>query len=211
MKRAALKGKFLVLDGPDGSGKSTQVKLLAEVIANGGAEVELVCDPGGTEIGSQIRRILLDRGNVAMSVYCEMLLYMASRAQLYSERIAPALAAGKCVISDRWVSSTYAYQAVAGEIGNDAVLAVANACLERTWPDLTMIIDLADNVAMDRVGHSRDRMEEKGQRFHSKVREAFLALAKSGKAGAMVVVDGNGSIERVHHRLLEAIECYVDS
>ncbi|MDP7287010.1 MAG: dTMP kinase, partial [Phycisphaerae bacterium] len=101
-----LAGKFIVIDGPDGAGKTTQAKLLAEFLTESGLQVQRIRDPGGTEIGDEIRAILLDNRHHQMSVQCELMLYMASRAQLAKELIAPALTAGKCVLGDRYVSST---------------------------------------------------------------------------------------------------------
>ena len=164
-----VQGKFIVLDGPDGCGKSTQVRLLAEALEQTGIETISLRDPGGTNIGEQIRQILLRNDNQAMSVRCEALLYMASRAQLYEESIKPALAEGKCVICDRWLSSTYAYQAVAGKIGVDWLEQLATASLERSWPDLTIIIDVPSEIGLQRVGPAPDRMEEKSADFHQRV------------------------------------------
>ena len=205
----SLKGKFIVLDGPDGSGKSTQVKLLDDVFQSRGLVPLLLRDPGGTDIGEQIRAVLLNVDNAAMSLRCETLLYMASRAQLYEERIAPALQDGRCVICDRWISSTYAYQAVAGKIGRDALLTLAEVSLERTWPDLTLIIDLPSELGLSRVGSIPDRMERKSGDFHRQVRDAFLDLA--GKRGDFRVVDGGGSIDQVHQRVLGVLSDYVNS
>lgn len=207
MNWQSLKGKFIVLDGPDGAGKSTQVKLLEEVIKNNKILSTSVRDPGGTAIGEQIRTILLDHRSTGMSVRCEALLYMASRAQLYAEHITPALTAGHCVICDRWVSSTYAYQAVAGKIGAEAVLRMAEAVLERTWPDLTIILDLPSEFGLGRVGGKPDRMEAKGQEFHRQVRQAFLHLA-SGRPDFRVI-DATGTVQQVHQRLMEVITNYV--
>lgn len=200
-----LKGKFIVLDGPDGSGKSTQAALLKEWLEVKALQVTALRDPGSTVIGDQIRHILLNPDHAEMSVRTEALLYMASRAQLYSEKIAPALAAGSCVICDRWVSSTLAYQAVAGRIGSDAVLAIARAALERLWPDLTIIIDLPSEVGMDRVGSNRDRMEQKSADFHCRVRQAFIEIAKTNQEAEFAVIDGRGSIEQVHQRICQAL------
>ena len=204
-----LQGKFVVIDGSDGVGKSTQIMLLREFLEGRGLGIVSVRDPGGTPIGEQIRQILLSNINAQMRVACEVLLYMASRAQLWSEWIEPALQAGQCVISDRWVSSTIAYQAVAGKIGAPKVLQIAEAALERTWSDVTLVLDLPIAVGMARVGAETDRMEGKGARFHQQVREAFLALA-DGRSDFRVI-DGQGSVEEVHRRLIEALGCYVDS
>jgi dTMP kinase len=109
-----LRRRFIVIDGPDGAGKSTQVEMLARALRAGGLNVCQVRDPGGTAIGEKIRAILLDRKHDEMSVRCELMLYMASRAQLAEQVIRPALAAGQCVLGDRYISSTVAYQAPAG-------------------------------------------------------------------------------------------------
>ena len=109
-----LAGKFIVIDGPDGAGKSTQLKLLAEHLRQEGVKVTGTRDPGGTRIGDSIREILLNREHADMTIGCEMLLYMASRTQLMGEVIGPAIANGRCVLCDRWVSSTVAYQLADG-------------------------------------------------------------------------------------------------
>lgn len=209
MNQQKLKGKFIVLDGPDGSGKSTQVQLLADLIKKQGVDVLTVRDPGGTKIGEQIRDILLGNENTAMSIRCEGLLYMASRAQLYLECISPALKEQKCVISDRWISSTYAYQAVGGQIGTEWVLSLSQAALERTWPDLTIIIDISAQIALGRIGQNPDRMEQKPIEFHQQVCQGFLELARS--RDDFRVVDGNGSIDQIHQRICEVLSEYVDS
>ncbi len=191
-----LKGKFIVIDGPDGSGKSTQAKLLSELIAENGIETELFRDPGSTDISEKIRHILLDNANTDMSIRCETMLYMASRAQLFDQKIAPALALGKCVICDRWLSSTYAYQAVAGKIGLDYVLKLADTALARSWPDMTVIIDIPAENALARIGDSPDRMESKPAIFHKNVCKAFLSLAHD--RDDFHVIDGSGTIQQVH-------------
>ena len=199
-----LQGKFIVLDGPDGCGKSTQARLLAETMEKKGMTAVVLRDPGGTKIGEQIRRILLQNDNREMSVRCEALLYMASRAQLFDQSIKPALADGACVICDRWLSSTYAYQAVAGKIGVDRLLQLAQASLERTWPDLTMIMDIPSEIGLQRVGPAPDRMEEKSADFHQRVRQAFLHLTQTRRD--VVSIDGSGTVEQVHRRIVEVIE-----
>ena len=204
-----LNGKFLVIDGPDGSGKSTQIKLLDDFLQEHGHRPLLLRDPGGTDIGEQIRNILLDPGNAAMSLRSETLLYMASRAQLYHERIAPALKQGRCVVCDRWISSTYAYQAIAGKIGKDTLLALAEAALERTWPDLTIIIDVPSDLGLTRVGSCRDRMEQKSQDFHRQVRDAFGDLARMRED--FRIVDGASSIDQVHQRVVKVLIDYVNT
>ena len=204
-----LKGKFIVLDGPDGCGKSTQIKRLAELIGPGGLQTCLLRDPGTTRIGEQIRNLLLHNAHTEMSVRCEALLYMASRAQLYAERIEPALQAQQCVVCDRWLSSTYAYQAVAGRLGPEHVLQIAQAALERVWPDLTIILDLPADVALQRIGVAPDRMENKPLDYHQRVHRAFLELAQ-GRPDFRIV-DAAGSADQVAQRVAEVITAYVNS
>lgn len=209
MSWSALNGKFIVFDGPDGCGKSTQVRLFKEFMLADGLRPTVLRDPGGTAIGEQIRDILLSAENENISVRCESMLYMASRCQLYSEFISPALRSGGCVICDRWISSTYAYQAVAGKIGSDWVLNLAEAALERTWPDLTVIIDLPGEKGLSRIPGPPDRIEQKPAEFHNKVRSAFLALAES--RSDFRVVCGLGSTEQVQKRIQQVVADYVDA
>ncbi|MBN2377895.1 MAG: dTMP kinase [Sedimentisphaerales bacterium] len=204
-----LKGKFIVLDGPDGSGKSTQIELLARTVREKGVKTLVLRDPGGTVIGEEIRQILLNPTHEKMSVRCETLLYMASRAELFSQCIEPALEKEWCVLCDRWISSTYAYQAVAGDDGKEFVLELAETALQRTWPDRTIIIDVPTEISRRRLGDSLDRMEAKSESFHRKVRDAFLELAK-GRSD-FEVIDGTGSIEQIHKQVIEALGDYVNS
>ena len=197
-------GKFIVLDGPDGCGKTTQVKLLADWLKEQGVEIETFRDPGDTDIGEKIRRILLNPDHTAMNTRTELLLYMAARAQLWAEKIAPALKENKCVILDRWLSSTCAYQGFAGGFGIDNVIKIAADCLERPWPDSTIILDVDLETAANRLHRELDRMEQKGDGYHKKVREGFLELAKKNKS--FVIIDAAGDIETTHKKVIEAIE-----
>ena len=196
-------GKFIVLDGPDGCGKSTQTKLLAQWLQQQGVDVQCFRDPGTTAIGEKIRQILLNPEHNAMSTRTELLLYMAARAQLWQEKIAPALKADKCVILDRWLSSTCAYQGYAGGFGVEQIINIATDSLERPWPDLTIILDVDLETASRRLKPQLDRMEQKGTSYHQKVREGFLELAQQQKN--FVVVNASGDIETVHKRVLELI------
>jgi len=199
-----LNGKFIVLDGPDGCGKSTQCELLAEWLKAQGVEVELFRDPGGTAIGEKIRRILLNPEHVAMSTAAEVMLYMAARVQLWTERIAPVLAANKCVLLDRWLSSTCAYQGYAGGYGIENIARIAADCLEKPWPDLTVILDVDLETAATRLDRQLDRMEQKGDNYHQKVREGFGKLAQ--ERSDFVVVDASSDIETVHKKVVTAVE-----
>jgi len=202
--KSKYEGKFIVLDGPDGCGKSTQVRLLAEWLGGRGAKVATFRDPGDTAIGEKIRGVLLNPEHVAMCTTTEVMLYMASRVQLWNEKIGPALADGRCVVVDRWLSSTCAYQGFAGRFGTEKVTAIANDCLERCWPDLSIILDVDLKVAGERMNRELDRMEQKGCDYHEQVRRGFLELARERKD--FVVVDAADDIGSVHQKVVEILE-----
>lgn len=177
---ANLRGRFLVFEGPDGSGKSTQLRRLEAALKDAGVPVTAVREPGGTAAGEAIREVLLDHRQAHMDVRCEMLLYMASRAQLVAERIAPALSRGEVVLADRFVASTLAYQGAAGGLSEADILAVARVVTHgakpHAQPDLTIVFDVDEATAAGRLGLLLDRMEAKGAAFHAKVRAGYLAL-----------------------------------
>jgi dTMP kinase len=197
------RGKFIVLDGPDGCGKTTQQKLLSEWIAGQGAEVVCFRDPGTTPIGEQIRKILLDTANAGMGDNVEVLLYMAARAQLWKDCIGPAMEKGQCVLMDRWLSSTCAYQGYAGGFGVEKVVRIAEDALVRVWPDMTVILDVDVQTAAARMNRPLDRMEQKGVGYHQKVREGFLRLC--GRYENIIRVDASQRPDEVQKHIREAI------
>jgi len=218
------RGRFIVLDGPDGAGKSTQQKLLADFLETAGAEVVSCRDPGGTEIGNRIRSVLLDYDLSKMAVNCETLLFMASRAQLVSEVIRPALQAGNTVVCDRFVTSTCAYQGAAGD-DPKRVIEIAGFAIGNCWPDVTVVIDVDTDEGFERIedrparggGQSapaeqcakvrngrHDAMEARSADFHRRVREMFLTVHQYYPT-PVVVVDGRGDVDAVHQRILEAL------
>jgi dTMP kinase len=170
----ALAGKFIVFDGPDGSGKSTQYKRFADLARSVGLTVAEIREPGGTAVGERIRDILLDPIHDEMSLRCEMMLYMASRAQVVEEKILPALARNELVLADRYVSSTFAYQGAAGGLPIEEIEAVARAACRDAWPDLVVIFDVDQQTAASRLNPLLDRMEQKGAEFHARVRQGYL-------------------------------------
>jgi dTMP kinase len=139
-----------------------------------------------------------------MSTAAEVLLYMAARVQLWQEKISPALRGNKCVVLDRWLSSTCAYQGYAGGFGMDKVIKIATDSLERPWPDLTVILDIDLETASRRLNRQLDRMEQKGDGYHKRVREGFLELSKGRESFA--VVDAAGDIETVNKKIVEIVE-----
>src|SRR5688572_10067057 len=179
-----LRSKFIVFDGGEGCGKSTQAKMLRDRLAGDGAAVQLVHDPGFTRIGEEIRQLLLNPENTDMGMRCEMLLYMAARAQMMWERIRPALDEGQVVISDRFVSSTLAYQLGGDGLTAEEIRAVADIAIKGRWPDLTIVLDLPTEASMARVkpkfslfpedplaGKKMDRIERRPAEYHQRVRQ----------------------------------------
>lgn len=199
-----LAGKFLVLDGPDGCGKSTQTRLLSEWIAAQGVDVVSYRDPGTTIVGEKVRDILLDPAHEGMGDNVEVLLYMAARAQLWKEHIGPDLKAGKCVLMDRWISSTCAYQGWAGGFGIENVLQIGNDSLQWVWPDVTIVLDVDLETAKQRMQRDLDRMEQKGDVYHARVREGFLKLPDF--TDKVKIVDARRTVEQVHLDVLKHIE-----
>ena len=203
-----LRGKFLVFDGPDGSGKTTQFDRLAEHCREAGLGVCAVREPGGTAIGEQIRRVLLDPASPDMSVRCEMMLYMASRAQLVEQTIAPALQRGELVLADRFISSTLAYQGAAGGLSPEEILAVGRVAVQSSWPDLTVIFDVDQRVAGARLPDplGRDRMERRSPAFHARVRQGFLDQAEAQPDQYLLIpaaADPDSVFETLLNRLQE--------
>jgi dTMP kinase len=199
-----LAGKFIVFDGPDGSGKSTQFSRFASHCRNNGIEVCEVREPGGTSIGEQIRKILLDPINSEMSLRCEMMLYMASRAQLMEQIVKPALDRSEFVLADRFISSTLAYQGTAGGMTPEEILAVGRVAIGSLWPDLTVIFDVDEQIAAKRLNPLLDRMELKGEEFHRRVRQGFLAQAQN-QPDKHMVIDATASADEVFERLTKEL------
>lgn len=200
------RGIFITLEGADGSGKSTQAELLAEVLFARGREVVRLREPGGTPISEKIRALLLDPANAEMSPECELLLYEASRAQLTRQVIEPALARGAVVLCDRYYDSTYAYQA--GGRGLDETLVRQSNVLGSCGrvPDRTLVLDLDPALGYARAtAAGADRMEAEGLAFQERVRAAYLRLA-SEEPARVRVVDAAGEKGAVTARLIAALE-----
>ena len=173
-ERPSTPGRFLSLDGPDGGGKTTQAARLVAWLRSRGLDVVPCRDPGGTALGDRLRSILLDRSSLEPSARAEMLLFMASRAQLVDEVIRPALDSGKIVVSDRFLLANVVYQGYAGGLPVEAIWDVGRAATGGLMPDLTLVLDLPLDVARTRVGSARDRMEDRPDSFHTRVRDGFL-------------------------------------
>ncbi len=220
--RKKLAGKFIVLDGPDGCGKSTQVGLLAKWLQAEGLDVISTVDPGGTDIGDKIRK-LLKYGSEGINVTTELLLFMASRAQLVSEVIKPALDESKIVICDRYISSTCAYQG-SGGYPIEKILELGRLVVGDVWPSLTIILDLPPNIGRARAGVTRskkgqndyeqnhlfdsptpDMFDLRTMEFHKSVRKAFLDL-EGQYPGVVKIIDVSTSdVSTVHEKVKKVI------
>ncbi len=204
---ASLAGRFVVFDGPDGSGKSTQLRVFGAACRDAGLTVRDAPDPGGTPVGDRIRAILLDPAHPEMCVRTEAMLYMASRAQLVDEVIRPAIARGELVLGDRFVSSTLAYQGTAGGLSQREIREVASVACGEVRPDLTVIFDADERTAARRLSPLLDRMEQKGLEFHRRVRAGFLDQARDEPA-RHAVVDANADQAEVTSRLFDAVRAW---
>lgn len=153
-----LAGKFLVIDGPDGAGKTTQLSKLRDYLAALGTDVDVAIDPGTTRIGTKIRHLLLNRDNGEISPMCETLLFMASRAQLVDELIRPATEAGRTVLCDRFISATLAYQGASG-VDWKTIIDLGEIAIGGRWPDLTVILDIPVDEGNKRIGVDRERLK----------------------------------------------------
>jgi dTMP kinase len=204
----ALAGKFLVFDGPDGSGKSTQLTMFLNATKRAGISVTEVREPGGTEIGEKIRDALLEHlDREEMSLRCEMLLYMASRAQLCEQIVGPALKRGDLVVADRFVASTYAYQGSAGGIPVDEITTAAKIAMQDISPDATLIFDVDQKTAASRLNPLLDRMEAKGAAFHTKVRQGYYDLLDSDPDSQRYLrVDATGKPGEVFANIKSVLE-----
>lgn len=175
-----MKGIFITMEGPDGSGKSTQIELLKEFLTQKGYEILVTREPGGTAVSEAIREIILNKEFSEMNDMTELLLYAAARAQLVGQVIKPALAAGKAVISDRFVDSTAVYQGIARGLGIDTVYDINRYALQGIMPDMTFHLDLPAEVGIARKKNQAelDRMELQTIEFHQKVAQGYRELAK---------------------------------
>lgn len=181
--------------------------MFLRAVRQAGIEVAEVREPGGTEVGEKIRDALLAHlDRETMSLRCEMLLYMASRAQLCQQIIAPALDAGKLVVADRFVSSTYAYQGTAGGIPKAEIDAAAQIAMQGTQPDATLIFDVDQDTAASRLNPLLDRMEAKGAAFHAKVRQGYQDLVASDPTAQRYLrVDATGTTSDVFNNILDVL------
>jgi dTMP kinase len=194
-----MKGIFITFEGIDGSGKTTQIELLNSFLKQSGFDVALTREPGGTDIGDKIRKILLDSKNIQMSYRAETLLFLASRAELVSKVIQPSLNQGKIIICDRFFDSTIAYQGIARQLGAKKILDMSLWATENIIPDLTFLLSIDVWECENRIKNGKkkkDRIEKEKIDFKSKIQEGYMQLAGQNKE-RFVIVDGCRDIESV--------------
>jgi dTMP kinase len=221
-----LRGKFVVLDGPDGSGKTVQLDLLSTALESRGVPIVLAADPGGTRIGDQIRDLLKYNARGYMHVNTEVMLFMASRAQLVSEVIGPALAEGKTVLCDRFISATCAYQGSNG-YPTDKIIQLGRFAVGDTWPHLTIIIDLPVEEGLERIGKKRgqktklnhadagqghlfqnariDRFDSRPLDYHRRVRAEFLKVSDYYPGAVKIVNGSQRDIESIRREIEQIV------
>lgn len=201
-----MKGLFIVMEGPDGSGKTTQINLLKEYLEESGYECLITREPGGTVIGEEVRQLILNPEYKEMSPVTEMLLYAASRAQLVHEVIGPALEEGKIVISDRFVDSSIVYQGIARNLGISTVSAVNAPGIGIYRPDGIFFIDLSEAEGLRRKKEQKklDRMEQEGIDFHHMVSEGYRKVL-SGRPEVMKI-DGGKSIDTIQKKIRNHVD-----
>lgn len=198
---------FITFEGPDGSGKSTQIKKTAQSLTAAGYEVVLTREPGGTEISNQIREVIMSMKNKQMSPRTEILLFCSARAQLVEELIRPALAAGKIVISDRYADSTLAYQGFGHGFDRRFLKELLNFATGNLWPDLTLLLDISPEKGLQRRLSNAvewNRMDDYQLAFHQRVRDGYLLLA-ADEPGRWRMVNADQEEDRIQAEIMAIV------
>jgi dTMP kinase len=199
---------FITLEGPEGSGKTTQARLLAAWLRDQGYQVTLTREPGGTDIGDQIRGVLHDPENSAIDARTEILLYSASRAQHVAQRVRPALAAGEIVVSDRYADSTLAYQGYGRGLDLEALRRITGFATGGLTPDLTLYLDIPAEDGLQRRqlgGGEWNRLDAEALEFHQRVRAGYLELVKQ-EPERWVVIHADRSVEEVQAEIRDVVQ-----
>ena len=196
--------RFIVLEGIDGAGKSSQVEPLASWLRGCGLRVTTCRDPGATAVGDAIRQILLDRHDLHLAATAEMLLYMAARAQLVEEVVRPALARGEWVISDRFLLANVVYQGHAGGLDVELIRRVGDVATAGLEPDLVLLLDVDLETAGRRLARPLDKLENRGDEFRRRLRDGYHAEAKA-RPERITVVDATGDEATVRAELRSAV------
>lgn len=209
---------FITLEGIEGSGKTTEIKYLKEYFAQKGINCLFTREPGGTDIGAQMRKILLDPANTGLEPYAELLLYVADRVQHVNTVILPALNVGKWVVCDRYFDATLAYQGYARGLELDIMRVMHKKLCHNLYPDLTVLFDLKPKQGLKRAlgdlssgrrGNAESRFEREQLAFHTKIRNGYLDLAERDPV-RFRVIDASDTPEAVHALFLDELEDYLN-
>lgn len=202
-----MKGKFITVEGTDGSGKSTQLKLLMDYLGTKNCDVVFTREPGGTEISEKIRDVILDINNKEMTDMTEALLYAAARAQHVQQKIIPAINEGKVVICDRFVDSSIAYQGAARGLGTDNIMQINSFALNGIMPDLTLFFDLPPEKGILRKKNEKelDRLESEKLDFHVNVYEGYKKLC-SQYPDRIKAISADDTVENINRQVIEIID-----
>ena len=197
---------FITFEGPDGSGKTTQARMLAEYLESQGKLVLLTREPGGTAVSEQIRDVVLSTRNQSIQHETEALLFSAARAQIVAELIRPALAAGKIVVCDRYADSTMAYQGYGLGLDLEALRAITRFATGGLVPDVTFYIDVLAEIGLTRRHRGEtNRLDQKDLAYHARVREGFLRMAKE-EPWRWIVIDGTQPVDQVQQEIRKKLE-----
>lgn len=200
----ATRGCFITLEGPEGSGKSSQAQQLVQALRREGRSVVFVCDPGSTALGQQLRKVLLHARLKSFSPLAEALLFIAGRVQLVEEQIRPALRRGRIVVCDRFHDSTVAYQGFGGQLDWRWLDRVGRRAIGGLVPDLTILLDVPTAAGLARLTHRKDRMEHKALVFHQRVRQGYRRLARR-EPRRFVVLDATQPKAAIRRRILDVV------
>jgi dTMP kinase len=200
-------GLFITFEGADGSGKSTQINMVFDFLTKKGIECVLTREPGGTDLGNKLRDILLNYDAPVAST-CEMFLYLADRAQHVETKIKPALKNGTIVLCDRHIDSTVAYQGFARGLEVETLIMLNKIATDELLPDLTIVFDVETEIAMQRVGNNKDRLESEGYEFHKKLRHGYLNLAERFPE-RIKVINSNNNIQTVFNDTMQLLKSYL--
>ncbi|TLK53949.1 dTMP kinase [Glutamicibacter sp. V16R2B1] len=208
---SSARGLFLAFEGGDGAGKSTQLRLLHQALARGGAPVVITREPGGTDIGEKLRSLVLEHGHGQIDERTEALMYAAARAAHVNQFILPHLRSGTHVVTDRFVDSSLAYQGIGRGLGFEQVAAVNRFATDGLVPDLTILLDIsaadgrARRVTAGGGVEDADRLEAEPDDFHERIRQGFLALAGAAPE-RYLVLDATTGAEQLHRQILNRVQ-----
>ncbi len=201
------KGYLITLEGGEGGGKTTQAVSLCERLKKAGKEVAIFREPGGTVISEQIREVVLSAKNKKIAFTTEVLLFQAARAQIYEELVLPSMQAGMVVVMDRSRDSSVVYQGMVRGFGKKMIEQLNNISTRRTFPDLTLLLDVPVDKGLKRRENSgtMNRLDMEAKNFHDKVRKAYLQLAEEDKSGRWQVINASKSIDQVEEQMWKVV------